>query len=131
MSDEIVFEEELPSRRPKKPIPPYEINDPIVPDEIDRHYIEKRRDEFYTGRKVIAVIDEPRSCRHCKFVHHRWSSPFWGKASSLMNYHDEPNTKGIYCELVKRKIVTVLDYDDETYKSPWCPLKPMEVVDGY
>ena len=125
--DNIVFDDDVLSEKPKDIDLPYEIKDPIVPDDIDKMYIEKSREVALTGNKAVAIIDEPKSCRWCVFCHYRWSSPGWAEADAIMGYHNMPNTNGIMCNLMSDKhIVTVVDYDDETYKSDWCPLKPIE-----
>lgn len=128
--DNIVFDDEVLSEKPKDIDLPYEIKDPIVPDDIDKMYIEKSREVALTGNKAVAIIDEPKSCRWCVFCHYRWSSPGWAEADAIMGYHNMPNTKGLMCNLMSDKhIVTVVDYDDETYKSDWCPLKPIEWIE--
>lgn len=128
--DEIVFDDEKSPRKQRTQIPPYEIEDPIISDEIDKMFAEKYRAETCTGRKAIAIIDEPKSCRWCIFMRYRWASPFWAKADSMMDYHNQPNTKGIMCGLLPgNQIVTVVDYDDETYKPNWCPLKSIDTLE--
>lgn len=105
---------------------PYEIPDPLERTPWRERDYERWFAENRTGRKCTAVIDEPTGCQCCVFHGSRWRSPFWAKPSAMENYHDEPNTAGIFCTIAKNRIVTVIDLDDGEYKPGWCPLVPVE-----
>ncbi|WP_439710089.1 hypothetical protein, partial [Adlercreutzia caecimuris] len=123
-ADEIVFGEP----RHKAPELPYEISDPIKSDPAEKRFVERYNAERHTGMMVTALIPEPKGCGCCRFCLYRWCSPFWGKPSAMMGYHNEPGTRGLMCNLAHNGIVTVCDLDDDGYKPDWCPLVPVEEV---
>lgn len=109
---------------------PYEIKDPIEFDPtseyLNRDLLQKRT----TGRKVTAVIDEPRNCYSCMFSWYRWISARWAKATNAMKYKNKPGTQAVGCMLAKQGTLTVLDYDDQDFKPRWCPLVHVECGDA-
>jgi len=68
-------------------------------------------------KKVVAVIEEPKSCDGCMFYVLVWQHPFWSR--------EKPNTKGFYCKLDIEGRVIGLHIDDMEFKAGWCPLKPL------
>lgn len=105
---------------------PYEAPDPRAGNETERRMYEKWFAETRTGRKVVAVIDEPVGCTSCVFYAGRWCARFWSKPSVLWNHMNEPETRGFACSLAKNHIVCVTDADDRGYRPVWCPLVPVE-----
>lgn len=70
----------------------------------------------------LVPTELPKSCVKCPFGACKFSHP-WGTS----NYDRKP-IKGYYCQLDtnKPKRVLTMDYDDETTKMEWCPLKEFQ-----
>ena len=65
----------------------------------------------------IVPKEIPNSCSHCPFSALVFSHPWWCS--------NKPNKKGYRCQADSELRTIEMDFNDNTTKAEWCPLKQM------